>query len=151
MSVCARAISSCAATRGDQLARGERLDQIVVGAGLEPFGGRVFAGARRQEDHRHRRQLRFAPQLLHQGEPVELGHHHVADDEIGTAPPRGREGGCAVAHRFDGPALGQKARYVLAQIGVVVGDEDVCAPLAGVAARRRAAGGGRLGSATVAG
>ena len=37
---------------GEQLARGERLDQIVVGAGVEAFDARLLAGARREQDDR---------------------------------------------------------------------------------------------------
>ena len=46
------AARACAAHARHQLARGERLDQVVVGAGRQPLDARLLAGARRQHDDR---------------------------------------------------------------------------------------------------
>ena len=37
----------------DQLARGERLHEIVIGAGVEPVDARLLARARREQDERN--------------------------------------------------------------------------------------------------
>ena len=108
----------------DQLARGERLDEIVVRAGLQPLDARLFAGTRRQQDHRHRLRPLVGAQALQQLEPVELRHHDVGDDHVGTVRLRRRQRGGAVAHRFDRPSVAEQARDVLAHVGVVVGHED---------------------------
>ncbi len=67
-----------------QLARAERLDQIIVGARPQAFDLGLFAGARRQQDHRHTAQFGIVAQLLQQPEAVEAGHHDVGEDQIGT-------------------------------------------------------------------
>ena len=53
-----RASSQVRVDAGEQLARRERLDQVVVGAGLEALDARLLAGARREQDHRERRASR---------------------------------------------------------------------------------------------
>ena len=89
-----------------QLARAERLDEIVVGAHPQAFDLGFLAGARRQDDHRHAAQLGIGAQLLQQPEAVEPRHHDVGEDQIGTRAPRCRQrllavggGGDLVARR----------------------------------------------------
>ena len=68
----------------DQFARGERLDQIVVRAGLQPLDAGFLPGARRHQDHRNRLCPLVGPQAAQQLEPVDLRHHDVGDDHVGT-------------------------------------------------------------------
>ena len=82
---------------GHQLARAERLDQVVVGAGLQALDPRLLAGSRREQNDGDGRQRALSPQRAHQAEAVELGHHHVGEHQIGRrapwrqpAPPRRR-------------------------------------------------------------
>ena len=62
----------------EQLARSERLDQIVVGTRLQALDARFLAGARRQQDDRRVAQRRVRAQSAQQAEAVEARHHHVA-------------------------------------------------------------------------
>src|SRR5712692_10036340 len=63
---------------GEKLARGERLDEVVVGARLQALDGRVFARPRRQEDDGNVAQGRVGAQRSQEAETVEARHHHVA-------------------------------------------------------------------------
>ena len=76
---------------GQQLARREGLDQVVVGAGLEPLDARLLAGARRQHDDRDARACagrRAAPRSS--PKPSRSRHHHVGEHQVGrsVAEPR---------------------------------------------------------------
>ena len=122
-----------------QLARAERLHQVVVGAPAETFDARFFAGARREENHRNRAQLRIRAQLADEPEPVEVRHHHVGDDEIGSARARGLERGLAVGDDLHVVVLGEQPPRVLAQVGVVVRQQDALRAMRPVGARRRLA------------
>ncbi len=62
-------------------------------------------------------------QFLQQAEPVEFGHHDIAEDEIRRCGPRRLKGLGAVADRCDLVALAQKAAGVFAHVGVVIGDQ----------------------------
>ena len=66
----------CAHAR-HQFARAERLDEVVVGAVLQPLNARLFAGARRQQNDRQLRALRILAHCAQQAESVEVRHHHV--------------------------------------------------------------------------
>ena len=90
----------------DQLARRERLDQVVVRARVQPFDARLVAGARRQHDDRDRRQLRrSAADAPHQLEAVQRRHHHVGQDQVRRAALGRRQRRLAVADRLDLPAV----------------------------------------------
>ena len=110
-----------------QLARAERLGEIVVGAPAQALDARLLAGARREQHHRHLAQPRVGAQLADQAEAVQAGHHHVGDDQVGRARARRGERGVAVGHRLHLVLLGQQAARVLAQVGVVVGEQDALA------------------------
>ncbi len=125
---------------GDQLARGERLEQVVVGPGGEALDRGLLPGARGEQDHRQLRRAGVRAQLGQQPEAVELGHHRVGEDQVGPALAHRRQGGAAVAHRLDVPVAGEQPLEVVAQVGVVVGDQD---PRAGRRGRRRRPAGPR--------
>ena len=109
---------------GDQLARGERLDEVVVGARGEPLDGGLLPGAGGEHDHRQLRGRRVRAQRGEQPEAVELGHHRVGEDQVGPARRDRLQRGAAVAHGLDVPVAGQQPLEVVAQVGVVVGDQD---------------------------
>ena len=103
----------------DQLARRERLDQVVVGARVQPFDARLVAGARRQHDRPERRQCASVrAQRAQQLEAVQPGHHHVGQDQVGRvalaprpAPPdRRRPPSTAPAPLEDPPARSRACR-----------------------------------------
>ena len=83
----------------DELARAERLGQVVVGAELEPEELVQLVVARRQH---HDRDRRVAPQLAGDVEAVEAGQAEVEDDQVGPALSDGRQGGRPVAGGQDG-------------------------------------------------
>mgnify|MGYP003694058831 CR=1 FL=1 len=69
----------------DELARQERLDEVVGGAGAQAFELRCFAGAGREQQDRNRRGLAILAQRADETDAAETRHHHVGEDEIG--PP----------------------------------------------------------------
>ena len=77
----AAAAAQQGAHAGDQLVERERLDQVVVGAGVEA-GDAVGDGvARREHQHRHAGARRAQP-LAHL-DAVDARHHQVQDDHLG--------------------------------------------------------------------
>ncbi len=106
----------------DELARGERLGQVVVGAHLEPEQLVELVVARGQH---HDRDRGVATELAGDLETVEAGQAEVEDDEIGVLAPRGLDGARAIGCRQHGEArvLEVVARE-LDDLGFVVDDED---------------------------
>ena len=79
---------------GEQLLERERLHQVVVGAGLEPLdavGDRVARG-----QHQDRRAAALGAKLAADLEPVDAGHEHVEDDQVGADLRGAREALAAV-------------------------------------------------------
>ena len=105
----------------DQLLHRERLDQVVVGAGLQAgdtVGHLVACGE--DEDRRARR----PPAAGRDRASVEVGHRDVEDDRRGRLPRR-RPRAPPARRRPDGEALeAQGALEGLANGGVIVDDED---------------------------
>ena len=109
----------------EQFGRREWLDQVVVGACLQPFDGGLLPGAGGQQHDGHCRSPWVGTQRRDQGEAVEPGHHDVADDQVGQSGRDPVESLLAVGDGVDlvsGPA--QHPGKVLTHIGVVIGDED---------------------------
>jgi hypothetical protein len=102
-----RALDPAAAHQGahprGQLGEAERLDEIVVGAGVQPHDTVVDRVPGGQQEHRRPAALRAQPPGDLQ--PVHAGQHDVQDDRVvvrlGRVPQRLR----AVAGRVDGIAL----------------------------------------------
>ncbi len=59
----------------------ERLGDVVVGTEIEALGLVGRRPLRGEQDHRHRAAL---PQLAHDLDPVEVRHHDVEQDDVGT-------------------------------------------------------------------
>ena len=76
------------ADAGDELARAERLGQVVVGAELEAEQLVELVVAGREHDDRDGR---VAAQLAGDVEAVEAGQAEVEDDEVGASLADGRE------------------------------------------------------------
>ena len=81
---CARAQHDLDARQ--QLARVERLGQVVVGAHLQADDAVGLVAARGQHDHRD---FRLRAQLAAQRQPVVAGQHHVEHDQV-EVPARSR-------------------------------------------------------------
>ena len=122
----------------DQLARGERLDEVVVCTRLKPLDARLLSRARGQHDHRNVARRFGRAQSRDQAEAVEIRHHDVREDHVGTMVADGGEGDLAVDGRLDGPIPGEHARQVFAHVGVVVHHEDASRQRSAVRTRRGA-------------
>ena len=108
---------------GDELARIERLRQIVVGAHFEPDDAIDVLALRRQHDDRHR--LAGAAQAAAYRQPVLAGQHEVEHDEMRRIALQLLVEVARVGKRRDVEALlGQIARQEVAQAHVVVDDEN---------------------------
>ncbi len=106
-----------------ELGEGERLDEVVVGAGLEPGDAVVDLVARGQDADRDVDAV--GPHPADHADAVEVGHHHVEDDDgrrtrrdllQRSAPARGRRHGEALE--------AQRALEGLPDGRLVVDDED---------------------------
>ncbi|CAA9500776.1 MAG: hypothetical protein AVDCRST_MAG13-2235 [uncultured Solirubrobacteraceae bacterium] len=87
----------------EQLAQGERLDQVVVGSRLEPGHPVVDGVARGQHEDGHLvARGAHAPADLH---AVHVGHRHVEDHRVHAAVREGHHGLEPVVHRHDVVAL----------------------------------------------
>ncbi len=119
----------------EQFGSREGFDEVVVGAGLKPFDRGLLPCAGGQQHHRHGRGARIGPQRRHQGESVQPGHHHVADNEVGHDSADRLQGLLTVGHGIDlVSGAAKQAAQVFTHVGVVVCDED---PRRRVAARSR--------------
>ena len=126
---------------GHQLAGGERLDQVVVGAGVEPLEGAFLAGARRQHHHRHPDRQRVRLERLEQPEAVERGIITSVRTRSGASSRASASPSSPVHGGVHGVVLVEQAGDVLADVGVVVDDQDPRT----VDVRRRRPVGGRPG------
>ncbi len=107
-----------------QFVRGERLRQIIVGAGRETLDRRFFASTRAQKQDGRRAQLRIGAQRGEKRKAVHPRHHHVADHEVERLAPGRVQSVDAIAHGDDVVVRRDDARDVGAEIGIVVGEED---------------------------
>ena len=110
---------------GHQLPGRERLHDVVVGARLEAGDGGVVAGPGREEDDGQVPQAGVVPDLLEEGEPVDLGHHHVGHHQVREAGRRQPGPGLdPVGGHVDPPVATEQPAEVGAQVGVVVDHQD---------------------------
>ena len=105
-----------------QLARVERLGQIVVGADLQADDAiDVLAAGREQNDGNDE----SPPKLAQNLEAVLLGQHHIENDELVAAARRELDGACTrVMGLHLEPFAAQQLADQIAQLPVVVDDED---------------------------
>ena len=109
---------------GDQFARAERLDEVVIRAGLHVLDARFLAGAGREQDDRHFAQPRIGTQRAQQAEAIQPGHHDIAEHEVGRVGVRRLQGGLPVGNRLHVKAPAQQAADVLSHVGIVIRPEN---------------------------
>ena len=133
--VASRAQRVAGEDRGDprgELARAERLDDVVVGAGLEALLDVGLLGAGGQHDDRQAVHVGVLPQRAGGVEAAHAGHHHVEDDQVGLLGGARLDGCSSVTDRDDlVPAVTQLEHDEFADVRVVVSNHDashVCFP-----------------------
>jgi hypothetical protein len=121
-----------------QLARVERLGEVVVRAHLQADDAVDLVAARREHDYR---QPGARSQVAAQAQAVLARQHDIEHDEVGAARLQDAPHLAAVGGARDAKAV---ALEVIAQqpadFGVVIDDEDVCRLLHGRAISHLAAG-----------
>jgi 4-amino-4-deoxy-L-arabinose transferase-like glycosyltransferase len=106
-----------------QLGEGERFDEIVIAAEVEPFHAIFNAVAGREEDDRHF--LAGGANPAHDTPAIETGQHHVADDEVEVADGGQIETGFAVRGDLDHePRFAKTLREVSGGLGLVFDQKD---------------------------
>jgi CRP/FNR family transcriptional regulator, cyclic AMP receptor protein len=106
-----------------QLTQRERLDEIVVGAGVEPLDAIVDRVAR--GEHQHRRAIARRPHAAADLKAVKAGHRDVEDDRVGRRSRHAIQGLDAVGGEVDLVALErQRALQRRAHGRLVVDDQD---------------------------
>src|SRR5882672_7243141 len=114
------------ADAGHELAHGEGLRDVVVGAHLEPADLVALLRARRQHDDGHERAA--GPDLLAHGEAVHVGQHEVEEHEIGAALARELDAVAAQPRRDDVEALElERVAQPAHEVRLVLDDEDAAA------------------------
>ena len=106
---------------GAQLLDGERLDEVVVGAGVEPLDAVGDCVARGDDEHRHR--IAAAAQRAADLEAADLGHQEIEHDRVGRRLRLARERLRAVLGLVDLVVRAQGARDRRADRRVVVDHE----------------------------
>ena len=90
--------------RGDaspNLARAERLYEIVIGARLEPLDARVELSPLRHDDDRKCSQRLVGADRFHERDPIDVWHHEIGNNEIWTFATHCLERGTSVRNHFD--------------------------------------------------
>ena len=108
--------------RATELARAERLGEVVVAADLQTqYAVDLLVAGRQEQD----RQLRALPDLSAQRQPVHLGHADVEHGEVEAPAAEQRQRFAAVA-RHRGHHVGAPEREAdhVPDVGIVVGHED---------------------------
>ena len=109
---------------GQQLVERKRLDQVVVGAGVEPGDaiGHLMAGSQ----HQHGGPVTALAQRATHRQPVHDRHHHVEQQQIGRLLTNLLERLGAITCDPDLVALEpQRTRQRITDTGVVLGNENV--------------------------
>ena len=110
----------------DQFFHGERLGDVIIGAGIESADAVELFAARGEDDDRHRFESRIAPQPFADVDARRAREHPVKQQEVGG----GRFGGlqeslAAIGGAADGEALAfEVIGEEFDERGFVFGDED---------------------------
>src|ERR1700761_9394204 len=86
---------------GNEFARAERLNEIVISVSAHSFYPGLFAGTRGQQNNGDGAELRIRTKFAQKPKSVEARHHDVRQHQIGLARSYGGEGGEPVSGGFD--------------------------------------------------
>ena len=110
---------------GQQFARAERLDQIVVRAGMHSLDPRLFTRTRRKQNDRNVSEIRVGTKFAQQPEAVQPRHHHVCQHQVGPACLCRAQCRQPVANGlYLVTVLYQQPADIVAHIGVVVRQQN---------------------------
>ncbi len=103
-----------------QLARGKRFDEVIVGAGLKAFDRGLLPGAGGQENHRHHLRHRVVSQRTEQTEAVKARHHHIGQHQVWRILQGRRQCGGPIRHGNHVMLGLQEPRHIRPHVGIVV-------------------------------
>ena len=106
------------------LARGERLDQVVVGAGLQSRDRGLVASAGGEQDDRDVAEGGIVAHRLEELEAIEPRHHHVAHHQGRPGPVRDLERGAAILRELHLVVGREDGGDIAAHVRVVIDDQD---------------------------
>ena len=109
---------------GDELARGKGFGQVVVGSRMQPFDLRLVARTRGEDHHRDGARLRLCAQTPQQLEAVDPGHHRVGQHQVRWPRRHGGQRGGPIGDGLDLIRQLEQPAHVVANVAVVVDDEN---------------------------
>ena len=112
---------------GDQLRGLERLEDVIVGVGLELFDGKIFPLAGREQDDGNGAGALVAAQFLDELEPVEAGHHAVGQNQGGGIFLREAQRAVPVRRQHHVPPAREQPGDVVAHVRAVVDPQNAFA------------------------
>ena len=97
------------AQAGQQFFRLERLGQVIIGPGIQPFGPVHRAAQRRQ--HQHRRAHPAFAQAAQDGHAINIGEHPVKNDDVEPITPGAQQAGAAAGFPSH-PVAGARGQFL---------------------------------------
>ena len=105
-----------------ELARLERLDDVVIGAALESLQSVLIPRLRREQHDRQKVRLGARSQHAHQLVPVGTGHHHVREHDVRHVPARELDALRAIRCLEHAETRSEVVADVVAEVRAVIDD-----------------------------
>ncbi len=107
-----------------QLARGERFDEVVIGSRFHSLHTRLGAGACREQNHREGSSRMIASNCAEQSHTVQPRHHHVGQHQIERCLAYLLQRRDSISDDHDLMAPFEQPAHVLAHVRIVVGKKN---------------------------